>query len=240
MGMEKVFAALDNMEPEQVRHFLETAGGKIKKIKVGMELFYSSGPQFLEEIESRNEVEIFLDLKLHDIPNTVAKSIKSLGGLPIKYLTIHISGGREMIEAALESAKKHLPDTTILGVSYLTSLGENDLMQLWSIEKAQTGAAFERLFQTGMKAGIHGFISSPHELGLISKLESEWNKKVLKVTPGIRFQDEIDSGQIQDQKRVLSPTEALKAGADFLVMGRSLSQADNLLERIEQINSISV
>ncbi len=238
MSMNKVFCALDNMSKAEVFNFIEKADGKLKNIKVGMELYYAEGPDFLAELQSKYNLKIFLDLKLHDIPNTVSKAIRSLKGLPVHFLTIHTSGGSQMIKAAMESARENLPTAKILGVSYLTSLSPEDLKEMWNIDADQIPKAFERFFDTGINAGIDGFILSPLELEILKSVETRHHKSVLKVTPGIRFADEIASGQIQDQKRVLSPEEALSNGADYLVMGRSLNQAENLEARINQLDSI--
>jgi orotidine-5'-phosphate decarboxylase len=236
--MEKVFCALDNMTKDEVLSFIEKSNGKLKNIKVGMELYYAEGPKFLQELQENYDLKIFLDLKLHDIPNTVAKAISSLKDLPVHFLTIHTSGGTQMIKAAIESARKNLPSAKILGVSYLTSLAPHDLKEMWGIEESEIPKAFERFFKVGIEAGIDGFILSPLELNILSCVEKEMKTNVLKVTPGIRFADEIASGQTQDQKRVLSPEEAIANGADYLVMGRSLSQANDLMARINEIESI--
>jgi orotidine-5'-phosphate decarboxylase len=238
VSIEKVFCALDNMSKDEVLGFIDRADGKLKNIKVGMELYYAEGPLFLEELQDKYNLKVFLDLKLHDIPNTVAKAIKSLKGLPVHFLTIHTSGGTQMIKAALESARENLPSAKILGVSYLTSLAPEDLKEMWDINQDEIPKAFERFFDVGMRAGIDGFILSPLELEILKAVETKHSTQVLKVTPGIRFADEIASGKTQDQKRVLSPEEALANGADYLVMGRSLNQADNLNERIEQLKAI--
>jgi len=236
--MDKVFCALDNMTKDEVLKFIEKSNGKLKNIKIGMELYFAEGPLFLEDLQNKHNVKVFLDLKLHDIPNTVSKAIKSLKGLPVHFLTIHTSGGTQMIKSALESARENLPSAKILGVSYLTSLSENDLNELWGITPEEISKAFERFFETGIKAGIDGFILSPLEIEILKEVEKRLSAKVLKVTPGIRFSDEIAKGQTQDQKRVLSPEEALTNGSDYLVMGRSLNQAKNLEARIDQLNAI--
>ena len=236
--MGKIFCALDNMNKEKVLNFIERAEGKLKNIKIGMELYYAEGPQFLEELQAKYDLKIFLDLKLHDIPNTVANAIRSLKGLPVDFLTIHTSGGTKMIKAALESAKENLPKAKVLGVSYLTSLADEDLKEMWDIDQKEIPNAFHRFFDLGIKAGIDGFILSPLELEILKNVETKHSTKVLKVTPGIRFADEIASGITQDQKRVLDPIEAFNKGADFLVMGRSLNQAENLNLRIKQLNAI--
>lgn len=235
MSKDKVFVALDNMDREEIFAFLSREDNSLPNIKLGLEMFNRYGPDFIGEIHEKFGRKIFLDLKLHDIPNTVGKAIASLKGLPIEFLTIHLSGGREMILQAMEQAKTSLPNTRILGVSYLTSLDTSDFKEIWDIPEDAIAEAFIRLFKLALSTKIHGVVCSAHELPLISALERESNHVLTKVTPGIRFSDEIASGKIQDQKRVMCPQDAFKAGANYLVMGRSLTRSSDLLSRINQL-----
>jgi orotidine-5'-phosphate decarboxylase len=236
--INKVIVALDNMTLKEAKQFLDTTDD-IKIIKIGMEMFYSNGREALLELHQKYGVKIFLDLKLHDIPNTVAKAIKSLSGLPIEFLTIHTVGGSSMIEAAMDAKKEFLPETNLLGVSYLTSLSESHFKEILNVDKENIKAAFNRIFKAGLDKNIDGFILSGHELKQLNELCISENKMALKVCPGIRFNDEINLGKLQDQKRVMSPTLAFNAGADFLVMGRSITQANNLSKRLAELKSIS-
>jgi orotidine-5'-phosphate decarboxylase len=235
--ISKTIVALDNMSYEEANLFLKESK-EIKLIKIGMELFYSMGRNAVLELSKKYDVEIFLDLKLHDIPNTVAKAIKSLSGLPIKFLTIHAVGGRDMIKAAMKAKKEYLPSTNILGVSYLTSLSPIHFKEMLNFEENSIDNAFERVFSVGIDEDIDGFILSGHELSQLNNLCGKRNKQLLKICPGIRFTDEIQSGNVQDQKRVMDPKMAFNAGADYLVMGRSLTQSKNLRDRIKELNAI--
>lgn len=227
--LEKIFVALDNMEESARERFMSNLGDAPVNIKLGLEFFSQLGPRGLIEFQEKYNKDIFFDYKLHDIPNTVAKAIKSLEGLPIKYLTIHLTGGRQMVRAAMEAKSKYLPHTKILGVSFLTSLGSEDFSELWDLEGSNED--FGRLFKMGLEEKIDGFILSPHELPIITSLEENLGLSALKVTPGIRFSDQSAG----DQKRVMDPKAAFAAGADFLVMGRALTQAENLAARLEEI-----
>ena len=238
MSLEKVIVALDNMGKDQVIRFLDQKENTLPFVKLGLEMFCLEGPQFVREINERFNKKIFLDLKLHDIPNTVAKSIRSLEGLPIEFLTIHLSGGREMILKALEAQKQYLPNTKLLGVSYLTSLDETDFNDLHGLSKEEIPMAFNRLFQLALETKIQGIVCSSHEVSLVKELENNSEHQLIKVCPGIRFEDEIKAGAIQDQKRVLSPKDAFQNGATYLVMGRSLNSTDKLAQRIQQLAEI--
>jgi orotidine-5'-phosphate decarboxylase len=238
--IEKVILALDNMDVPEIKSFLSNWPISQKPmIKIGLELFYKYGRSLIFELHKEFGTKIFLDLKLHDIPNTVAKAIRSLEGLPIDLLTVHLSGGEEMLKRALEEAKQALPQTKILGVSLLTSLDDKDLFTLWNIPKENIDKTFENLFLLAIKTGLHGVVCSPQELHLFPNLEEKTQTSLLKVTPGIRFNDEINSGETQDQKRVMAPEQAIKSGANYLVIGRSLTKSKNLDKRIEHLANLN-
>jgi orotidine-5'-phosphate decarboxylase len=232
MANEKVFVALDNMGLDEIFEFLDSAQGRIKNIKIGLELFNKYGPGVVKEIYEKYGLNIFLDLKLHDIPNTVSKAVLSLKGLPIKFLTVHLSGGSKMLEETIKARDLSIPDCKILGVSVLTSLDEKDLKEIWNIESLES--ALENLFKIAKQTNIDGVICSPKDLSILKEL----NSGLLAVTPGIRFIDEIANNTISDQKRVLPPKDAFENGADYLVMGRSLTQANDLNQRIEQLEKL--
>ena len=143
-----------------------------------------------------------------------------------------------MILSALSEAKSSLPNTKILGVSFLTSLGENDLKDLFGIGSNDIRVAFERLFNLAYKTQIDGVVLSARELEWFSNMQGNYSNHPLKVTPGIRFSDEIASGAISDQVRVETPESAFKKGADFVVIGRSLTKATSLDSRIEQLKTL--
>jgi orotidine-5'-phosphate decarboxylase len=236
-GIERVMVALDNIEKEHVEDLLNNELKDFHYIKIGLELFCAHGKEWVKNISKKYDKKIFLDLKLHDIPNTVSKSIKSLRGLDIAFLTIHLSGGREMIKAAMASANEHLPNTKLLGVSYLTSLENKDLNEMYGIDL--NADAFNKLFNLAIDTNIHGVVCSPHEAKIIKELSSE-KHDVITVCPGIRFNDEIEANNIQDQKRVLAPQDAFNSGSDYLVMGRSLTQATDIKTRINDLCEIDL
>ncbi len=229
---QKYFIALDNMDIDGINTFL--SNHKIENIKIGLEQFLKYGPDLITDLNRRYGVQVFLDLKLHDIPNTVYNAIKALKGLPINFLTIHISGGKKMLESAIEAGNAYLPHCKILGVSILTSLEERDLNEIFDIKL--NNSTFDRLFQLASNANLNGVICSPHEIEI---LKSKY-PKLLAICPGIRFEEEIvQSKNIGDQKRVLNPDLAFKMGADFLVLGRSITALTdkNLIhERLESLN----
>jgi orotidine-5'-phosphate decarboxylase len=228
--------ALDNMPKKQVFDFLEQTPNELELVKIGLELFLSEGRSLVKEIHQRFEKRIFLDLKLHDIPNTVSKALNGISDLPVEFITVHLSGGRQMLEACQTIRNTKMSHVNILGVSYLTSLDEENFNETFNYPTQEIPSAFDRLFNLAIESGTQGVVCSPKELNLVAKAKSKYGKQLLSVCPGIRFQDEIDSGNIGDQKRVLSPKKAFSLGADYLVMGRSLTQATNISERISELN----
>ena len=233
--LEKTIVALDDMDANCVHRFLQSAEGKIKLVKMGPALFYTYGRAFVQEIQSAYNVDIFLDLKLHDIPNTVSGAIRSLASLPVRFLTVHLGGGPSMLKAALESCRVHLPSTALLGVSILTSLDEKEQKKIWGSQESST--LYKRLFDLSFEVNLHGTVLSPQELELFKTQEKKHARQLIKVTPGIRFNDEIAGGKSQDQKRISSPKQAFDLGTDFIVIGRSLTQAPHLPTRLRELNS---
>jgi len=242
MGLNKIIVALDNMKLEEAQSFLsklqKEVPNEMPMAKIGLEMFLKHGPQLVRDIHEKYKTPIFLDLKLHDIPNTVHKAILSLEGLPVKFLTIHLSGGKKMIEKAIEAQKIALPNTDLLGVSFLTSLGTEDFDQIWGVNPEEVPAAFVRLINLALESDLAGVVSSVNEVKLIKTLENRSNKSLIKVTPGIRFEDEIKDGQLGDQKRVASPSEAFKTGSSYLVIGRSLTQSNSLDKRMDELRQL--
>lgn len=228
--LDKIIVALDQMSLDEIDTFLKQKDNSLPFVKIGLELFVKHGADLVHKIHNDYQKKIFLDLKLHDIPVTVAKAISSLKGLPIDFLTVHLSGGEAMLKAAVSEAKTSIPQCKILGVSFLTSLEEKDLKSLFGISNMEE--AFLKLFNVAFVSGIDGVVSSPHEVALLK----EHFPTLLAVTPGIRFKDEIEGNIIQDQKRVMDPNEAFKAGSDYLVMGRSLTKTERFSERINYLS----
>ena len=238
--LKRIMVALDGMNTEQANLFLDRLEGSSPSLKIGMEMFYSAGPEFVKNVQQKYHSDIFLDLKLHDIPNTVKKAIAALEGLPIKFLTIHLAGGAAMLRASVEQARISIPDTSLLGVSYLTSIDQNDFKVLFNYStQEEIDQAFQRLFELAFETGMDGLILSPKELPLIQEMESKRGASLLKVCPGIRFEEDIKSGETGDQKRVETPESAFSKGADYLVIGRSLTNAKNLSQRLEFLGQIT-
>lgn len=233
MSITQTIVALDQMSLEEIDKFLSRPENTLPTVKIGLELFVKYGADLVWRIHRDYKKKIFLDLKLHDIPITVERAIASLQNLPIDFLTIHLSGGEEMLKAALNEARKSIPSCKILGVSFLTSLEAKDLNTLFGITNMED--AFLKLFKVADSSGIDGVICSPHEIALVKK----HYPKLLAITPGIRFADEILTQKTQDQKRVATPKEALQLGADFIVIGRSLTKACDLGVRVAELNQKS-
>lgn len=227
--LDKIIVALDQMSLDEIDQFLRQKDNPLSFVKIGLELFVKYGPDLVHKIHFEHHKKIFLDLKLHDIPITVERAISSLKNLPIDFLTVHLSGGEAMLRAAVNEARRSIPQCKILGVSFLTSLEASDLNTIFGIKNSED--AFLKLFHLAHISGIDGIISSPHEVELLKKNYPQ----LLAVTPGIRFRDEIASTHTQDQKRVMDPAEALRFGADYLVMGRSLTKSTQFSERIKTL-----
>ena len=230
MSLDRIIVALDQMSLEEIDIFLKQKDNTLPFVKIGLELFVKHGPELVHRIHNNYKKKIFLDLKLHDIPVTVAKAISSLKGLPIDFLTVHLSGGEAMLKAAVAEARLSIPGCKLLGVSFLTSLEASDLKELFAIE--DTDEAFLRLFKVASISGIDGVVSSPLEVSLLKRNFPN----LISVTPGIRFKDEIQTNIVQDQKRVMDPSEAFKEGSDYLVIGRSLTKTNRFSERIAYLS----
>jgi orotidine-5'-phosphate decarboxylase len=234
-ALERTIIALDNFTLDEGKSFLKQQGQYFKTIKIGMQLYYAHGPQVIHELSKEFAGDIFLDLKLHDIPQTVSKAIESLDGLPIKFLTVHASGGEKMLVAAREAQKKHLPNTQLLAVTYLTSLELNDVQQLWDLDSQSWKKSFLSMLAICQKSDITGLVCSANDLKTINSYDFPF----IKVCPGIRFPDEISAGELQDQKRVLDPSSALNSHCDYLVIGRSLTQSKDLGARVKELSEIT-
>jgi orotidine-5'-phosphate decarboxylase len=223
--IDQVIPALDDLSLSEVETILPLLAPHFSVVKIGLELFLREGKNFVQEISSKHKLEIFLDLKLHDIPNTVSKAIRSLEGLPLKFLTIHASGGEKMMAEAKTSQQTYLPQTELLAVTLLTSLAGNEQRAIYQRERDLT--VVTDLLKLGNKAGISAFVCAASDL---ENLPHDLKTNTF-VTPGIRFKDDSKD----DQARVITPKSALDLGASFLVMGRSLVIKDKLEEKIEKL-----
>ncbi len=214
-----IIVAIDEISFDKASNIIDNLDPKKCMIKIGSVAFNSIGHKLIYSAAEKG-FEIFLDLKLHDIPNTVKKSIEGLTLLPISMLTIHSSGGRDMMLAAMEAVS----DTKIkvFGVTALTSLSDEDTLNIYnktSYEQVKT------LIDLADSVKIDGIVCSPHELELLSLKQS-----LLSITPGIRLHQAND-----DQKRVMSPREAMEHGADYIVIGRPITSSDNIKESLDEI-----
>lgn len=211
---ERIILALDLDSPDEALRWADRFGPRIGCYKVGLQLFSRSGPELIRELRKRG-AEIFLDLKLHDIPNTVAKAVDSLITLDLKFLTIHTLGGQNMIEAAVKAAAA-APRTTVLGVTVLTSLSDDDIIHL-GFDHTASGQAVH-LARLGIAAGLKGLVCSPIEAPI---LRTQLGPDITLVTPGVRPTG-ADAG---DQTRIATPRKALNDGASCLVIGRPILAA---------------
>lgn len=216
MGKD-VIVACDFKSAEDTFAFLDKFTEEKPFVKIGMELYYAEGPQIVKSIKERGH-KIFLDLKLHDIPNTVKKAMSVLSRLDVDICNLHAAGTRRMMEAALEGLTRE--DGTrplLIAVTQLTSTDEKAMQAELLIEKALDEVVMSYA-ENAAKAGLDGVVCSPLEAG---KVHDVCGKKFLTVTPGVRFAD----GDIGDQKRVTTPEKAKELGSDYIVVGRPITQA---------------
>lgn len=213
----KLILALDLPDRESALKILDVLRGKLEWVKIGLQMYLKYGANFVREVSGMG-FKIFLDLKLFDIPNTVASAVESVSALPVSMLTIHASGGREMMRRAVESAAERNPELLILGVTVITSFDADSL--------AETGVELEpewqveKLAKLAVDSGLKGLVCSPLE---IEGLRSILPEDTVLVTPGIR-----PSGSSADeQKRIMTPADAARAGSDFIVVGRPILKAEN-------------
>lgn len=225
MGKD-VIIACDFADKETALSFLDKFEGRKPFVKIGMELFYAEGPQIVREIKAHGH-KIFLDLKLHDIPNTVKKSMAVLSRLDVDMCNLHAAGTSRMMEAALEGLTR--PDGTrplLIAVTQLTSTDqeamERDLLIKEPIDKVVMHYA-----ETAKNAGLDGVVCSPLEA---QKVHEVCGERFLTVTPGVRFAD----GDIGDQKRVMTPEQAKKIGSDYIVVGRPITAAPDPVAAYER------
>ena len=214
-----IIVAIDEISFNKASSIIDNLDSTKCMVKIGSVAFNSIGHKVIDYAAEKG-FDVFLDLKLHDIPNTVKKSIKGLTNLPIKMITIHVSGGKDMMVAAMEAVSG--TNIKVFGVTALTSLNDDDTNKIYQRNASDHVNAMLDLAES---AAIDGVVCSPQELDLVSKRES-----LLSITPGIRLQDLND-----DQSRVMSPEEAINLGANYLVIGRPITQSDNILGTLEDI-----
>jgi orotidine-5'-phosphate decarboxylase len=227
---DKLILALDTPNIDDAIIYAKKFKNHITAIKLGLEFFISCGPQGIMKVSQLN-IPIFLDLKLHDIPNTVECAVREAVKLDIFMLTLHCAGGKEMLKRAVniarETANKYnVTNTNILGVTILTSLDQTDLSDIGYSQDLEKNVL--NLATIAKSSGLDGIVCSAHEISLIKK---NFGNDLKIITPGIRFPQDTSS----DQKRIMSPKQAIQLGSDYLVMGRSLTKYDN----IEDINKLA-
>ena len=212
---ERIIVALDTDSPEAALAAVSALAGEVGLFKVGMELFPRGGPELIERIRATG-AEVFLDLKFHDIPNTVAGAVRSAVALGVKFATVHASGGKAMLAAAAAAAAGS--GTTLLAVTVLTSLDDADLSSVGFALRAAD--AVDRLAGLAVNAGIGGIVCSARE---VAAVRARTGKEVVLVTPGVRLPED----SVGDQKRVVTPFEAIRSGADYIVVGRPITKASD-------------
>lgn len=230
-----IIVALDVPTAEQALQLARDVAPAVGAFKIGSELFTAAGPDIIRRVRDTGAA-VFLDLKFHDIPNTVAKAVASAVRLDVQMLTLHSCGGSEMMRAAEESAQRTASQSgrnapLVLGVTALTSHDSNTLSQIGC--ESNVGKQVERLAQLAVQAGLRGLVCSPLEIVGLRQILRE---QIQLVTPGIRTGAE----KADDQKRTLTPREALDAGANWLVIGRPIYAAENPRASAEDIlNSLA-
>lgn len=225
-----VIVALDFDSKEKALAFLDNFNEEIY-VKVGMELFYKEGPEIIKEIKKRGH-KIFLDLKLHDIPNTVESATKSLMNLDVDMINYHIAGGEEMLSRSTKAAKELNENIITLGITMLTSTSEEmmheDILIKDNLNIEDTVLSYAK---TGKKSNLSGVVCSALE---VPKIKSELGEEFLTVTPGIRLQ----SLNNDDQKRVVTPIDARKLGSDYIVVGRPITKSETPFESYCEIKKM--
>jgi len=205
-----IILAVDTKNLETAKTWIESTNGSIDIYKVGLEFYLKFGAQGLKELGNAGDFSIFLDLKLHDIPNTVAAAVSSVVDLAPKFLTIHSSGGTAMIRAASDAAK----DISITAVTILTSLSDADLLEIGFSDSSNPAAI--NLAKLATRNGARSIVCSPFEA---AQIRTAVGPSVDIITPGVR----PAGSELGDQKRVMTPSDAISAGANFLVIGRPIT-----------------
>ena len=226
---KQTIIALDVNSLEEIKDLLSMIDKDLFRLKVGKQLFTSQGPKAVDKLRSLG-FDIFLDLKLHDIPNTVSKSLTNICNLGVWMSNIHLLGGQEMIEAASSIVKGLNSEMILVGVTILTSLNETNLVELGfnsSVEEITVNLA-----KSGKQNGIDGVVCSIDD---ISGIKASLGGDFLTVTPGVRMLQDID-----DQKRAGSIYDAIQFGTDFVVVGREITQSKNPQEVLKKIESLIV
>ena len=220
-----IIVALDYPQPEPALQLLEKLDPQLCRVKVGKEMFTRLGPAFVESCMSKG-FDVFLDLKFHDIPNTVAGACRAGADLGVWMMNVHACGGRRMMQAAREAVDKSSSETLLIAVTILTSLSEEELAEIGYAGSASDNVS--RLAALARSSGMHGVVCSPREARL---LRSGLGDEFLLVTPGVRPAGSATA----DQRRVMTPLDAMHAGSSYLVIGRPITAADDPPKALQQI-----
>ena len=218
---KSIIVAVDESNIDSFKRVIDSLDNNLCMVKIGSVSFNALGHQVILYAANKG-FDIFLDLKLHDIPNTVKKSIEGLVSLPIKMLTIHTSGGKQMMQAAMQAVQRS--NIKVFGVTALTSLSDVDTNQIY---KRDAVDQVEAMLDLAEESGIDGVVCSPHELHLVAVRDS-----LLSITPGIRLRDSDD-----DQNRVMTPKEAIDLGANYIVVGRPITEAQDIKDALQEIHN---
>jgi orotidine-5'-phosphate decarboxylase len=219
---DRIIVALDVATKEKALDLIEKLHGQISFFKIGLQLYTAEGPEIVRAVLSTG-AKVWLDIKLHDIPNTVARAVESASNLGVQMLTIHLSGGSEMIRAATAARANNI---LLLGVSVLTSATEQTLREIGISDEVDDQVL--RLAKLGVEAGIDGIVASPHE---IATLRAAFGHKIKIVVQGIR----PTWAEPGDQKRFMTPRQALEAGADYIGIGRPITTHPRPSEAVAKI-----
>ena len=223
MSSSPIIVALDFPTEKEALTLVDQLEPGRCRLKVGKELFTRSGPDFVKKLVNKN-YDVFLDLKFHDIPNTVARACQAGADLGVWMINVHAMGGRKMLEAAREALPSS--NTKLIAVTVLTSMGEEDLKEIGlSNSPAQQ---VKQLAALTNDCGLDGVVCSPQEIALLRK---DLDKSFELVTPGIRPEWSVTG----DQKRIMTPSQAVEAGSNYLVIGRPITQAEHPMQALEKI-----
>ncbi len=220
-----IIVALDYPAPQPAFELLEKLDPQLCRVKVGKEMYTRMGPSFVEACMKRG-FDVFLDLKFHDIPNTVAGACRAGADLGVWMMNVHASGGRRMMQAAREAVDKSSTQTFLIAVTILTSLSEEELAEVGFSGSAADNVS--RLAALAQSCGMHGVVCSPREA---QQLRSDLGDEFLLVTPGVR----PAGSDTADQRRVMTPQDAMSAGSNYLVIGRPITAAEDPLQALQQI-----
>ncbi|MEK9500717.1 orotidine-5'-phosphate decarboxylase [Gaopeijia maritima] len=224
--MAELIVPLDQPGIDDALRLVDELGDGVDFYKVGLELFTRAGPEVVRLLKERGR-KVFLDLKLLDIPNTVAGAVRAAAALEVDLLTVHATGGTAMLEAAAQASAGRV---RLLAVTVLTSFSSDELAEVWSRPVDDVAAEVERLGALARRCGIDGLVSSAHE---VAALRAALGPEAILVTPGIR----LAGGAAHDQTRIATPERAVRDGADHLVVGRAITAAADRREALRQVRA---